>query len=225
MNRLMLIVAGVLLIASGAITAAIGLAQWNSEDSVDQQAAKLCESDETVVRTTRINPDEGGLMTVYYCQNEDNERREIEVTEDDRETAVGLGVMIVGGVMAAIGLVVLTVGLVRKPSSAPTTAPGYEFTPMPMTVTTLPGGGTVMSSNVVMFNGQQVDPNSDMAGMIQQAFGAMNMAFNQMDQGMSLDVGGLLQMALQQLDAARAAGTISEEDYQQAREKIMKNMG
>ncbi|MBZ0315311.1 MAG: hypothetical protein K8L91_02750 [Anaerolineae bacterium] len=221
MNRLMLIVAGVLLIASGAITAAIGLAQWNSEDSVDQQAAKLCKSDETVVRTTRINPDEGGLMTVYYCQNEDNVRREIEVTEDDRETSIGLGVMIAGGVMAAIGLVVLTVGLVRKSPSAP----GHEFTPMPMTVTTLPGGGTVMSSNVVMLNGQQVDPNSDMALMIQQAFGAMNMAFNQMDQGAGLDVGGLLQMALQQLDAARAAGTISEDDYQQAREKIMKNMG
>lgn len=223
MNRLMLIVAGVLLIASGAITAAIGLAQWNSEDSVDQQAAKLCESDETVVRTTRVNPDAGGLMTVYYCQNEDNVRREIEVTEDDRETSVGLGVMIAGGLMAAIGLVVLTVGLVRKSASAAT--PAVEFTPTPMTVTTLPGGGTVMSSNVVMLNGQQVDPNSDMAQMIQQAFGAMNMAFNQMDQGAGLDVGGLLQMALQQLDAARAAGTISEEDYQKAREKIMKNMG
>lgn len=225
MNRLMLIVAGVLLMASGAITAAIGLAQWNSEDSVDQQAAKLCESDETVVRTTRVNPDGGGLVTVYYCQNEDNVRREIEVTDDDRETSVGLGVMIAGGVMAAIGLVVLTVGLVRKSSAAPTPAPGYEFTPMPMTVTTLPGGGTVMSSNVVMLNGQQVDPNSDMAQMIQQAFGAMNMAFNQMDQGAGLDVGGLLQMALQQLDAAHAAGTISEEDYRRAREKIMKQMG
>ncbi len=223
MNRLLLIIGGALVIASGAITAAIGVAQWNSSDSLDQQAADMCESGETAVRTTRVNQDEGGLLTVFYCQNEDNVRREIEVTADEEEdNTLGLVLLMVGAVFAAIGLIMLTVGLVKK-TPADATAGFEQFTPLPMTVTTLPGG--VVSSNVVMLNGQQIDPNSELAGMIQQAFGAMNMAFDQMSQGGGMDVGGILQMALQQLDAAHAAGNVSDEDYQQAKAKIMKNMG
>ncbi len=225
MNRLLLIMGGALVVASGAITAAIGLAQWNSSDSLDQQAANMCNADETAVRTTRVNQDEGGLLTVFYCQNEANERREIEVTADEEEdNTFGFILMIGGAVLAGIGVTMLAVGVFK---SSPATAGFEQFTPapLPMTVTTLPGGGSVVSSNVVMLNGQQIDPNSDMAGMIQQAFGAMNMAFDQMNQGGGIDVGGILQMALQQLDAAHAAGTIAEDDYQKARQKIMEKMG
>lgn len=41
----------------------------------------------------------------------------------------------------------------------------------------------------------------------------------------NLNINSLLEMALQQLDQAKQMGTISEEDYQNARQKILSKRG
>lgn len=221
MNRVMLIIAGVMLMASGAITTAIGVIQSNKEDSRDEQAAQLCESDETLIRSD-VTVEGGGMTTVYNCRNNDGIDRVVTPTGEAKGFLAAYGVAMVGISMAMVGFVILIVGLTRRPPEEGTPV-GYQFTPAPMTVTTLPGGGSVMTSNMVSLNGQPLDLNAGMGHLIQQTFGMMNMMFDH-NQHAGLDINGILQMALQQLDAAHAAGTIDEAAYQTAREKIMRNM-
>lgn len=228
LGRGVLIIGGVVLVLVGAVAAMVGFAQSLDEDNLDAQATKECTSDESLIKLTRVNPADGGIGYVYYCENSAGVQREVAPSEATfiQDFGVALG----GIALGAIGIIMTTVGLVRSGTSSQPAVHQMMYTPMPMQATQLPGGGTVFTTSSVMVNGQPlVNPSEDMGQFIQQMFGAMdgmmeNMMPNiQVMQG-NVDVQGALQMALQQLETARANNLISPEDYEKARQKIVANL-
>jgi uncharacterized membrane protein len=222
--RVLLIIAGIILIAAGFVLPFITSFMPNSFGSAieaatdgEARAAELCREGETldVVQgaTTYTQGSGYGRSTQYYCVNGAGVRR--DVTGDFVQNMFGdvfnaipsilpnVGFML----LPFIGVVLLLLGILLsvrvRPQQGITLSMAHAGSPNAQTFTVDKGG----KRTVVM-----MDHGGDFADLMQQV---------KAKQGSS---GGDLTARLQQLDEARAKNLISQEEYERLRKQALEDL-
>jgi hypothetical protein len=238
MGRILVLV-GIALVAFGVYGLVSGFSAPtlpNINQTLD--ASQFCKTGETLVQengATSYTPGQGYSSTVqYYCEDAKGNRRDI--TDEFNENLVGS----VTGILSAFstpfnfdmknialiggGLLLAIIGLIVSARRSFANA-------VPVGVQVDSAGRPVIttSGRVVRVNGQDVIATPEVARYIQQAqamntFASMGTPAQTPPSVSISTAGGDLAAKLQQLDEARKAGLITQEEFDQMRQKILDQM-